>query len=95
MAVRVCGPVTKKDESVIVSVHDKGAVPSELSEPLDLTVGMKNAVGEGELRAGWMDEILEWNGESSDGGIFFKLERAGRPFLLSSVGGRATIVWDI
>lgn len=95
MARGVGSPVTEKDESVIVSVHDKRTIFSEFSEPLDSAVGVKNAVGEGKLGAEWVDEILEWNGERSDGGISVELERAGRPVLLFSIDGRLAIVWNI
>ena len=88
-------PVAEEDESVVVSIHDERTVLAIFSQPLDSAVGMKNAVGEGKLGAGGMNEILEWNGEGSDGGVFLKLERAGRPFLLSSVGRGLAIVWDV
>ena len=55
---------------------------------------MKNAIGEGELGAGGMDEIEEWNGERSDGGILLlELEGAGGPFLL--LFSADAIVWNI
>ena len=78
----VCGPVAKEDESVVVSVHDKGAVLSKVTEPLDSAVGMKNAVGKGELGAGGVDEVGKWNGEFGGGGVLAELEGAGGPFLL-------------
>jgi hypothetical protein len=93
--VRVGSPIAEEDESVIVSVHDKRTILAEFSEPLDMAVGMENAIGEGELGAGVVDEILEWNGEGSDGGIVLEFERAGRPFLLSSADGELAIVWDV
>ena len=92
MGLVVGGPVAEEDEPVVVSVHDKGAVLSKVTEPLDAAVGMKNAVGEGELGAGGVDEIGEWNGERDGGGILVGLEGAGGPFLLFSV---AAIVWDV
>lgn len=95
MAGLAGGPVAKEDEPVVVSVHDKGAVLPIVAEPLDLAVGMKNAVGEGELGAGGVDEVEERNGERSDGGILAELEGAGGPVLLSSVDGRLAIVWDV
>lgn len=95
VTVRVGRPIAEEDESVVVSVHDKRTVLAEPSKPLDFAVGMKNAIGEGELGAGVVDEITEWNGEGSDGGIVMKLERAGRPSLLSSVDGELAIVWDV
>lgn len=89
-------PIAKEDESIVVSVDDKGAVPLEISQPLDRTVGMKNAIGEGELGAGWMDQVEEWNGERSDGGILLELEGAGGPvLLLFSADARLAIVWYI
>lgn len=93
MAESVCGPVAEEDEPIVVSVHDKGAVPPELSKPLDVSVGMKDAIGEGKLGAERMDEVEEWNGEGSDGSILFELEGAGRPRLLFS--RRLAIVCDI
>ena len=92
----VGGPVAEEDEPVVVSVHDKGAVLSKVSEPLDSAVGMKNAVGKGELGAGGVDEIEERNGERSDGGICVELEGAGGPVLLFSADcRRLAIVWDV
>ena len=85
MAKVVRGPVAKEDESVVVSVRDKRAILSKVTEPLDSTVGMKNAVGKGELGAGGVDEIGKWNGEFGGGGILAELEGAGGPFLLFSV----------
>ena len=85
MTQRVCGPISKEDEPIVVSVYDKGAVHSKVAKPLYAAVGMKNAIGEGELGAGGEDEIGEWNGEGSGGGILVELERAGGPFLLFPV----------
>ena len=84
-------PVAEEDESVVISVHDKGAVLFKISEPLDVSVGMEDAVGEGKLGAGRMDEIEEWNGEGSDGSILLEFEGAGGPALLFSLA----IVWDV
>jgi hypothetical protein len=91
----ICGPVAEEDESVVVSVHDKGTIPLKISEPLDASVGMKNAVGKGKLRAGGKEEILEWNGERSDGSILLEFEGTGGPALLFSADGRLAIVRDI
>lgn len=89
-------PIAEEDESVIVSVHDKRTILAVFPEPLDSTVGKKNAVSERKLGAEGVDEILEWNGEGADGGIFMKLERAGYPGLLLSLGWRGlVIVWDV
>ena len=85
MAKVVCGPVAEEDESVVVSVHDKRTILSKVTEPLEAAVGMKNAVGKGELGAGGVDEIGKWNGEFGGGGILAGLEGAGGPFLLFSV----------
>ena len=92
---RVTSPITEEDESVVVSVRDKRTILAVFTEPLESTVGMKDAIGEGKLGAGRMDEILEWNGEGSEGRVFLKFERAGRPVLLCSVDGRLAIVWDV
>ena len=74
MAEVIGRPVAEENESIVVSVHDKGAVLAKVAEPLDGSVGMKNAIGERKLRAAGMDEIKEWNGERSDGGILLELE---------------------
>ena len=96
MAKMVGGPVAEEDEPVIVSVHDKRAVLSKVSEPLDTAVGMKNAVGERKLGAGGVNEIEERNVQISDGSILVELEGAGGPsLLLFSADWRLAIVWDI
>ena len=57
---------------------------------------MKNAIGEGELGAGWMDEVEEWNGDGSDGSVLLELEGAGGPvLLLFSADAWLAIVWYI
>ena len=88
-------PAAKEDEPIVVSVHDKRTVSSKVSEPLNAPVGMKDAIGEGELGAGGMDEIKEWNGERSDGRVLLELEGAGEPALLFSADGSLAIVWDV
>lgn len=95
MTVGAGDPITEEDESVVVSVHDKRTILAVFSKPFDSTVVMENAIGERKLGAGCMDEILEWNGEGSDGGIVLKLERAGCPALLSSVGRGLAIVRNV
>ena len=95
MAVKVGSPTTEEDESVIVFVDDESTILAVFPQPLDLAVGMKNAISEGKLGAGLVDEILEWNGEGSDGGIGLEFERAGCPILLSSADGGVVIVRDV
>ena len=85
MAKVVRGPVAKENESVVVSVHDERTILSKVTEPLDSAVGMKNAVGKGELGAGGVDEIGKRNGEFGGGSILAELEGAGGPFLLFPV----------
>lgn len=89
------GPIAEEDESVVVSVGDRSPVLAIFTEPFYRAVGTEDAIGERKLGAGWVDEIVEWNGEGSDGGIVAEIEGTGGPALSFATVGRRAIVWDI